>query len=155
MAKITDVDSEGFVTDTGESLSTEDFCFVAFPRAEYRKAKISGWFMAFDAGFKEMSMDKELRGIPQAVFLYLMGSMAFENFVAIEQKEICEKLQLEKAQSSKAFKTLVEKGLLIKGPKIGRSGSYKINFNYAWRGKSNNLKKAKKTARKTHLTVAK
>jgi hypothetical protein len=45
---------------------------------------------------------------------------------------------------SQAIKKLVDKGVLEKGPKLGRSCSYRINLFYAWKGKTSNREKARK-----------
>jgi predicted transcriptional regulator len=42
---------------------------------------------------------------------------------------------------SRAVKRLINKGLILRGPKIGRTSAYKLNSHYAWKGKTSNLSK--------------
>jgi hypothetical protein len=41
---------------------------------------------------------------------------------------------LHQPDVSKAIGLLVKKGILIKGPAIGRSSSYRLNPAYGWKG---------------------
>lgn len=100
--------------------------------------------MGFQQAFIEIAKDKELCGEPRRVLDYLMGQMDFENFIAIEQKTIASELQMHKVNVSQAIKKLVLKGIVEKGPKLGKSWSYRMNLFYAWKGKAVNREKARK-----------
>lgn len=68
------------------------------------------------------------------VFLYLCSRLDFENFIQVPQAEIVEVLKMDKANVSKAVKMLVEKGILIRGPKVGHSYAFRLNPNYGYKG---------------------
>jgi predicted transcriptional regulator len=72
---------------------------------------------------------------------YLFGRLGFENYVCLQQKEICEALDLQKSNVSKAIKLLIAKGIILQGPKMGKVSSYRLNSTYGWKGKVTNLSK--------------
>ncbi len=109
-----------------------------------RRPKLTGWFMAFQDSFEELAKDRELWGQPMAILCYLFSKLDFENDIAIQQADIAKALEIDKHQTSKAMKKLVDKGVIIKGPKIGRASAYKLNINYGWKGKVVNFKKEQK-----------
>jgi hypothetical protein len=126
---------------TGEVLEKEQYTFVAIPSRQKIK---EDWFMAFQDAFKELSKDRELWGRPIAVLHFLMSKLSFENFIAVEQKEICEELDLLKPHVSEAMKKLCEKGIVEKGPRVGNTRSYKLNPFYGWKGRVKNLQDERK-----------
>ena len=110
-----------------------------------RKPKIHDrWFMAFQDAFLELARDKDLTGETTRVLHYLMGRLDFENFIQVAQQEIATELDMRKQHVSRSVKILVEKQVLIRGPKIGRSYSFRLNPHYGWKGKVRNLDQAKR-----------
>lgn len=127
--------------ETGEILDQSRGTFVFVPS----KIKLKeGWFMAFQDAFESLAKDRDLWGQPTAVLHYLMSKLSFENYVALEQKEVSVGLEMDKSDVSRAFKTLVDKGIIEKGPRIGKSWSYKLNPFYGWKGRVKNLKEERK-----------
>jgi len=127
--------------ETGEILDQGSGTFVFIPS----RIKIKeGWFMAFQDAFESLAKDRELWGQPTAVLHYLMSKLSFENYIALEQKEISTTLEMDKSDVSRAVKTLVGKGILEKGPRLGKSWSYKLNPFYGWKGRVKNLKDERK-----------
>jgi len=152
MAKVTGVTDSGFVTAEGQVLSTDAFTFIAIPK---NKIKLSGWFMGFAEAFIELAKDKRMDLKTKEVLLYLLGMMGFENIVAIEQKRVADELGMQKQNVNRAFKQMLETGILIEGPRIGKSKSYMINLNYAWKGKAlNRQKEIEKKWRDSDLSTA-
>ena len=131
--------------ETGEILDQSGL--VAFPP----KFPVGErFFMGFQDAFISIAEDREIKAQPSRVLYFLMGNLDFENFIQIPQVEICQRLGMKKQDVSKAIKILFEKKVLLVGPKIGRSLSYRLNPYYGWKGKVSNLKKAKKN----HLDLA-
>lgn len=92
------------------------------------------WLQMSQDAWLALAKDRELWGLPQAVLHYLCGRLDFENWVSIPQKEIVDYLDVDKSNVSKAISLLVQKKILIKGPTIGRSSSYRLNPHYGWKG---------------------
>ena len=110
----------------------------------YVKGKVrwhEGFFMGIQDAFIRMSGDREMTADMLRVWMNLLGRLGFENWIVIPQKEVAESVGMQRSNVSRAINKLVAKGLLIKGPKIGRSSSYKINSHYAWKGTIKNLSK--------------
>jgi DNA-binding MarR family transcriptional regulator len=90
-------------------------------------------------GFIEMAKDREMTGETCRVLFYLLGKMDFENYVRVTQGDAAAALGLQKTNVSRAVKTLCDKGILLKGPKAGRSATYRLNSAYGWKGKVKNF----------------
>lgn len=126
---------------TGEILENNEYQIVAIP---HRIRIQEGWFMAFQEAFEALATDKDLNGQTMKVLMFLMSRLSFENYIGLEQKTIGEKLEMHKTDVSLAVKRLVEKGILEKGPKLGRSSTYKLNPYYGWKGRVKNLNDERK-----------
>ena len=46
---------------------------------------------------------------------------------------------MHKENVSRAIKLLVSKKIIVEGPKLGRTKTYRLNSNYGWRGQVKNL----------------
>lgn len=108
------------------------------------KAKIQDFFMANQIGFKDLAKDKQLRGAPRSVLDYLMSILDYENDLKITQAIIAKELDMGANRVSEAIKVLIDKKILLKGPKLGCSWSYRLNHKYGWKGKVKNLEKRKR-----------
>lgn len=129
---------------TGEILSQGVFVYVT-GKVKWRE----GFFMGFQNAFEKLAQDGELVGQPMRVLLFLFARLNFENYVAIPQTEVSEVLGMRKERVSEAIRKLLDKGVLIKGPKLGRMQSYQLNSHYGWKGSIRNLEEA----RRAHLKL--
>jgi hypothetical protein len=132
--------------ETGEVMTAVEYAFIAVPR----RSKINGWFMAFQEAFEALSKDRELWGTPRAVLDYLLSRLDFDNFILVQQSEVAAALGIGRDQVSRSTAKLVEKGVLLKGPKAGRTCAYKLNSSYGWKGRVTNLNQE----RRARLSVA-
>ena len=108
------------------------------------KAKVKwheDFFMGFQQAFASIARDKDMNHDMTRVWLELLGRISFENWVTVPQIEIASSLTMQKSHVSRAIKRLIEKGILLRGPKIGRTSAYKLNSHCAWKGKTSNLSK--------------
>ncbi|MGR4693219.1 winged helix DNA-binding protein, partial [Escherichia coli] len=78
------------------------------------------------------------------VLMMLLASLDYENFIQVAQADIAEKLEMQKTNVSRSIKGLINLGVIIEGPKIGRSKSYRLNPQFGWKGTVSNHKKALK-----------
>ena len=102
-----------------------------------RKWKGNHFFMGFQEGFAEiakMSLGSEAKD----VFLFILGRMDFSNMVTMPQVEIARQLGMKKQNVSRAIKTLLEKGVLIREDPL-RKRQLRLNHKYAWKGKLKHL----------------
>lgn len=96
--------------------------------------------MGFREGWVAMSQAatdvfKDIRSVDQQRVLWaLLGKLDFENLIQISQSEIASDLSMAKANVSRSIKALRERGVLLQGPKIGRSSTYRLNPDMGWKG---------------------
>jgi hypothetical protein len=98
-----------------------------------------GWYMQSQDAVLALAQDKELAGRPTRVLLYLLARLDYENFIHIPQVDIAEALELQPPHVSSAIKLLEEKGILVRGPKVGRSFGWRLNPHFGWKGKVRHL----------------
>lgn len=132
MRKVTQVDLE-----TGEDLGG----FVAVIRPK-QKSAFERHFTMNQAALELLA--KTLTGEQFKVLMMLLASLDYENFIQVAQADIAEKLEMQKTNVSRSIKGLINLGVIIEGPKIGRSKSYRLNPQFGWKGTVSNHKKALK-----------
>lgn len=132
MRKVTQVDLE-----TGEDLGG----FVAVIRPK-QKSSFERHFTMNQAALKIIAT--ELNHEQTKVLMMLLADLDYENYIQVAQIDIAESLGMKKPNVSKAVKNLIEFGIILKGPKIGRSKTYRLNPQFGWKGTVSNHKKALK-----------
>ncbi len=120
--------------DTGEVLDGV-LVYCGVKQNPYSK----GWVMNSQEALELLATDKELTGENYRVLLLLLSRLDFENWIQITQSEIVERLDMKKQNVSRAMLLLREKGIILRGPKIGRSYAFRLNPYYGWKGKVKNL----------------
>ena len=128
--RFTQVDSS-----TGEEIGG----FVAVVRPKQKSSFERHFTMNQDA---LLTIAKELKPEQIRVFLTLLVHLDYENFIQVSQVDIMNILGIQKANVSRAIKALIENEIILKGPKIGRSKTYRLNPSYGWKGTVRNHDKA-------------
>ena len=97
------------------------------------------WFaMAQDA---MMFMAKNRRVLGEegfAVFCALGSRLDFENFILVSQADLARDLGMLPQNIGRAVKRLEGLGVLTRGPKSGRSPTFRLNPKMAWKGGQKN-----------------
>ena len=120
--------------NTGEVLDgVPVFCGVK------RNPYATGWVMNSQQALEIIAKDKEITGRIHRILWFLVARLDFENWVQISQKEVCEELSMRKEDVSSGVKLLEKKRILIRGPKVGRSYSVRMNPYFGWKGDVKNL----------------
>jgi hypothetical protein len=116
--------------DTGEII--DDLLF-----ASPIKRRLEGDFiMSLQEGFLRLGRDADISGQDYRVLMIYLGNLDFENFLQISQSYIATDLKIPKQRVYESTKRLVEKGILIKGLKVGKHQTYRLNAFYGWKGKA-------------------
>lgn len=79
------------------------------------------------------------QSIPQEqyrVMMFLMSQLDFENYLRITQISIAKELDMKQANVSRAIKGLLEKDIIITGPKVGTAKTYRLNPRMAYKGRN-------------------
>lgn len=132
MRNITQVDLE-----TGEDLG--GFVAVIRPR---QKSSFQRHFTMNQAAL--LTIANELNHDQMRVLMVLLADLDYENYIQVAQIDIAEALRMQKTHVSRAIKNLIEFGIIIEGPKIGRSKTYRLNPQFGWKGTVTNHRKALK-----------
>ena len=103
-----------------------------------------GWVMNSQEALELIAQDKEITGRIHRVLWLLVANLDFENWIQLQQGEICKKLDMKKQDVSSAVKLLEKKEIIIRGPKIGRSYSFRLNPMLGWKGDVKNLEDYRK-----------
>ena len=80
-----------------------------------------------------------LEGI--VVFNALMSRLDFENYIQVSQTEIADELEMQRSNVSRAVKRLVDLGFIRLGPKVGKSYTYQLHPELAWKGRARTISK--------------
>lgn len=75
-----------------------------------------------------------LGGEAYRVLFLLLARLDFENWLALSQAEVAQILGMRRQNVGRAFQQLVDSGALLRGPKAGRNGTWRINPHYGWKG---------------------
>lgn len=78
------------------------------------------------------------------VLMMLLADLDYENYIQITQQSIAESLDMQKSNVSRAVKGLLDLQIVLEGPKVGRSKTYRLNEQFGWKGTISNHKKALK-----------
>lgn len=85
-----------------------------------------------------------LNGEQFKVLMMLLADLDYENYIQVAQADIAEALGMQKTNVSRSVKSLIDLGVMLEGPKIGRSKTYRLNPQFGWKGTVANHKKALK-----------
>lgn len=87
------------------------------------------------------------------VLMAILSQLDFENWIQLRQAETAEKIGMKRSNFSRALRELEALEVLIKGPKVGRSVTYRLNPNFGWKGSAKNHKEAlKERMKKSGIT---
>ncbi|MCK0906834.1 MarR family transcriptional regulator, partial [Escherichia coli] len=111
--RITQID-----TATGEEVGS----FVEVIRPKQKSAFERHFTMNQDA-LKILA--KTLTGEQFKVLMMLLADLDYENYIQIAQADIAEALGMQKTNVSRSVKALIDLAVILQGPKVGRSYSYR------------------------------
>lgn len=102
------------------------------------KYKLRGDFMLLDLqGMKRLLMDKDITAVDWRVLAIIMTGLEYENWFTITQQEMAEQIGTKQQNVARSLKKLIEKSIVIKERRSGKTNSYRLNAFYGWKGKAN------------------
>lgn len=84
-------------------------------------------------GMKQLAKFR-LTGETYSVLCYVLGVLSFDNWINVTQAEIGKELGLAQQHVSRAMKVLIEKQIILEGPKKGRCHTYRLNYAIGYKG---------------------
>jgi DNA-binding transcriptional ArsR family regulator len=120
--------------DTGELLEGNTvFC----PRKRRTLFSSTG-FMLLSQVAAEVLSNSDLDGVTMKVLWKLISKLDMENYIFISQTKIAEEMGLNQPHVSRSIKKLVAEGIILEGPKIGNSKTYRLDPLLGWKGSAEN-----------------
>ncbi|MBV5311388.1 winged helix-turn-helix transcriptional regulator [Chromatium okenii] len=95
--------------------------------------------MMFQDKLQELAAANVLTVEGWRVLVMVVSKVDFENFIHVKQVQIAEELGMKPPNVNKAFKRLIELGILEKISQDNFNG-YRLNYEMGWKGKASNLK---------------
>ncbi len=68
----------------------------------------------------------------------MLARLDFENWIHLPQSEIAAMLNMQRSHVSRAMRDLEKVEVILRGPKVGRSITYRINPHFGWKGSAKN-----------------
>ncbi len=136
-------DSEGNIKGYVDKYTGEQH---GFPVIVGRKKRPygNGWVMNSQEAMVAVAKDKDIKGETHRVLWFIGGILDFENWVQLSVTEIAKELDMHQPDVSKAMKKLENKGIILRGPKVGRSYAFMLNPEFGWKGDVANLNEYRK-----------
>lgn len=109
------------------------------------------WMQLSQDPLLEIAQDREVTLQVHRVLMYLNAVLDFDNFIYTPQVEISKHLRMDKSSVSQAIQVLVDKSIVVRGPKIGQSSTFRLNPLFGWKGKIVALRKELTPEDSTHI----
>lgn len=109
------------------------------------------WMQINQHFLEEFAARRDIGNEVLRVFLYLNARLDFENIIQVQQTEIAERLGMQPPNVHRSLKKLEDLGIILRGPKVGRSSSWRLNPHAGWKGKVTHLR----SAQRDHLELVK
>ena len=75
------------------------------------------------------------------VLMALCAVLDFENFIQLSQSDLAKLIGMKKENVNRAMAELFERGIVIKGMKVGRSLTYRLSPTFGFKTKGSNFTK--------------
>ena len=85
------------------------------------------------------------------VLFAVLPIVDFENWIQLNQSDMAEAIGMHRQHFGRAVRKLEAISLLLRGPKVGRSITYRINPNFGWKGSAKNHNAALNEALKERM----
>ena len=133
----------GYVDDQGE---IHDHVVPVLVGRKIHSPYEHSWMQMNQNFLREFAARRDMGNEVLRVFLYLNARLDFENVIQVPQVEIAAELKMQRQNVNRAIKVLEREGILIRGPKVGKSSSWRLNPQAGWKGKVVHLRQAQRQA---------
>lgn len=76
------------------------------------------------------------------VLAAVLGRLDFENYILLNQAEIASEIGMQRTHVNSSIRHLEEIGVLVRGPKAGRSSTFRLDPSFGWKGSARSHRKA-------------
>lgn len=115
---------------TGEILEGAALA-VIYPKR--RNGFQSGWVAMSQHPMLELASANIGAEASRVLFL-VMARLDFENWINLNQSAAAREIGLKQPNFARGMKKLVELGVILPGPTVGRNGTFRLNPTFGWKG---------------------
>ena len=126
------------VMDTGEIMEGA-VLGMFFPKRQNGFG--TGWVAMAQNAMMELARS-DLGAQDWRVFAAVVAKLDFENFLLLTIADLAKEIGMQRPNVSDSIKKLENLGVLIRGPKAGRSSTFRLNPSFGWKGSATNHQKA-------------
>lgn len=131
----------------------EVYDLVAVPRSQSRSFNAGGFFMGMLAAFGDLADAPDLTDGDRTVLLKLLSRLDWENYLHLNVSELSRDMGRARESVSRSVKHLEARGVIFRGPRVGRAYTYRLNPDLAWRGKPDARRRVQREIEKRGLKV--
>lgn len=128
------------VMDTGEVMEGA-VLGMFFPKRQngFRE----GWVAMSQDAMMELAKS-DLGAQDWRVLAGVLAKLDFENFLLLSISDMAKEIGMQRPNVSASITKLEGLGVLMRGPKAGRSSTFRLNPSFGWKGSASNHQKALK-----------
>ena len=126
------------VMDTGEIMEGA-VLGMFFPKRQNGFG--TGWVAMAQNAMMELARS-DLGAQDWRVFAAVVARLDFENFLLLTIADLAKEIGMQRSHASDSIAKLERLGVLIRGPKAGRSSTFRLNPSFGWKGSATNHQKA-------------
>jgi len=97
------------------------------------------YMFVFQEMMGRLGRDRRMTGERCRLVYLLLERCDWENWLYVRQKDLAVEAGMRPGQVSRAMRFLVQAGVILRGPHLGRGSAYKLNSHYGYKGKLVNL----------------
>lgn len=68
------------------------------------------------------------------VFAHVVGVLDFENWINVNQSAAARQMGMKQPNYARGLRKLVDVGVILVGPKVGRNATFRMNPSFGWKG---------------------
>lgn len=72
----------------------------------------------------------------------VLAKLDYENFLLLSVADLAKEIGIQRPHVSASISKLEDMGVLVRGPKAGRSSTFRLNPSFGWKGSASNHQKA-------------
>lgn len=92
-----------------------------------------GWVAVAQNPMLELAK-ANLGGEATRVLFYVMARLDFENWINLNQTASGLEIGMSQPNFARGLKKLIELGVVLPGPKVGRNATFRLNPSFGWKG---------------------
>lgn len=137
------------VLDTGE-LMEGAVLGMFFPKRQ--NGFKEGWLAMAQGALMELAQS-DLGQQDWRVLAGVLAKLDYENFLLLSVADLAKQIGMQRPHVSTSIAKLEAMGVLVRGPKAGRSSTFRLNPSFGWKGSASNHQKAlKERMRASNIT---